>query len=273
MSTPSTATAPLPPHFHGHSYHHSSSYANNSTSQAQSEMSLGGNGRLPPSYHATYQSPNSNSARPVSAMNTQPPTTRQSRNKRPPDWHEFYKNGVPQEIIVIDDDSPPPSKSAKPDMNGYAVNGTPGEQTAKKRRTGVPQEVGGGKTQPSYSGTNTPRYVGSGSDTISSDRNTSGITTAPTSLGSHGSGGSVGYTEANMAGQKRKRVTRQDATADKKRKVDAVATDPYSHYVPPPRPAKKAKDIQVPLVRDVSNFDDDEKFTTNADRILLRGNE
>lgn len=228
-------------------------------------MSLGGSGRLPPTYHAAYQSPttrNSSSARPASAMNIQPPSSKSSRGKKQPDWHEFYKNGVPQEIIVIDDDSPPPSaKSFKQETHTYAANGTPAEPAPKKRRNGLQQEAAVGKAQPAYSGTNTPHYGGSGSDTISSDRNTSGITTAPTSLGSHGSGGSVGYMEANVAGQKRKRVTRQDATADKKRKVDAVATDPYSHYVPPPRPAKKAKDIQVPVVRDVSEIDESPNFT------------
>lgn len=28
--------------------------------------------------------------------------------RRPTDWNDFYKNGLPKEIIVIDDDTPPP---------------------------------------------------------------------------------------------------------------------------------------------------------------------
>lgn len=196
---------------------------------------------------------NNNLNSPSASTQTPTVTAKQSRDKKQPDWHEFYKNGVPQEIIVIDDDSPAPSHPgpANPDMHASQLaNGAFVEHATKKRRVGAYRDDIVGTT---YSGTNTPLYMGSGSDTISSDRNTSAITTAPTSLGSHGgSVGSVGYVETSTAGQKRKRVTRQVAAADKKRKSEVLATDPYNQYVPPPRPAKKAKDITVPVIRDVS---------------------
>lgn len=73
-------------------------------------------------------------------------------------------------------------------------------------------------------------------------------------MGSHASHGSAGnYVDNQVVGQKRKRVvTRQQAAAEKQRRKELEdQSDPYNSYVPPRKPPIKAKDVQVPPVRDV----------------------
>ncbi|KAL6720610.1 serine threonine protein kinase CMGC group [Lecanora helva] len=186
-----------------------------------------------------------------------------SRKKdRGPDWGEFYKNGLPKEVIVIDDDSPPPSNPqsfhtnpAKPGM------GRSNEHANKKRRTGQGAVYDAARDQPAaYSQARTYSNANSASNTISSDRTASMQTTAPTSLGSHTSHGSAGaYAgDEGQVGQKRKRVTRQQIADEKKRKEIEIQGDAYSAYVPPPKPPIKAKDVHVPSIRD--NFTSNEKI-------------
>ncbi|KAF2490603.1 hypothetical protein BU16DRAFT_159462 [Lophium mytilinum] len=45
------------------------------------------------------------------------------RVKREPDWHDYYKNGLPKEVIVIDDDDDEtsPSQHDQPEMNRHAI--------------------------------------------------------------------------------------------------------------------------------------------------------
>ena len=82
----------------------------------------------------------------------------------------------------------------------------------------------------------------------STDRTASYNTTAATSLGSSSSGA---YLDDASVGQKRKRSTRQ-AAADLKRREVEYRSDPFSEYVPPPRPPIKAKDVHVQVITDVS---------------------
>ena len=191
-------------------------------------------------------------------------TPTQNGRRKKPDWGEFYKNGIPKEVIVIDDTPPPehskaPSHtlttatSAVPTPNGSMIN-PPG----KRRRTGLDTayEVGY-YDRPSYS--IHPQQYGEESSgaSLSTDRTTSLHTTAPTSLGSQGSSGTnngVFYEDADI-GQKRKRVTTRKSTRDeqKRRELEAVG-DAFLSYVPPPNPPIKAKDVAVPVVRDVSFF-------------------
>ena len=268
MSTPSTATATLPPHHAHYGYPHHRTYQANSAQHSPNDPVLGGSSRLTHTYNS-YPSLTSTSTRNSTASTrTQMPansktlsqttaTTSRSRPQRQPDWNDFYRNGVPQEIIVIDDSPPPPhQKPGNQTSHHSSHNGgkTPIEPASKKRRTGQAQDTALARHQLSYSDTNTPHYVGSGSNTISTDRTASLQTTAPTSLGSHGSGSSGGvHVNGQMAGQKRKRVTRQSTAADeKKRREIEVVGDAYSCYVPPPRPPIKAPDVPVKLIKDVS---------------------
>ena len=270
MATPSTVTATVPAR-HGHySYSNHPAYQANANQHVSHGSSISTSSRLPPiqrndEYQNDYyqdisQPPSRNAikAREAVGMATSEstPMTNQSKRERRPDWHEFYKNGPPKEIIVIDDDSPPPQSKPERELLQYSSHnavshGGSVEHTSKKRRTGydaIPV-----RHQASYSNTNTPHFVGSASDTVSTDRTTSLQTTAPTSLGSHASGGSGGtYVESGSTGQKRKRVTRQTTAEEKKRKEIADIGDAYNSYIPPPKPPIKAKEVFVQPVKDVS---------------------
>ncbi len=179
-----------------------------------------------------------------------------AREKRRPNWEEFYRHGIPDEVVYIDvTPEPPKLENRRPNHTTRTVArpaATP-EHAAKKRRTGQANNYDARNF--SYSNGRPTNLDDSGSGTISTDRTTSLNTTAPTSLGSHASHGSSGnYLDDQAVGQKRKRVTRGQLAADaKRRKEIEEVNDAYSSYVPPPKPPIKAKDVHVPQVRDVGN--------------------
>ncbi|MCJ1308548.1 dual specificity protein kinase kns1 [Agyrium rufum] len=283
MSTPSTATATVPPPHPHYGYSRPTDYASGSPLRYPNDLPTH-NSRIVNSYtgypdlrvpthqlprpsatasanhnHASYQQNGSmaTSQQPSSvaspALHPPPPQKSANPPARRPDWNDFYKNGPPKEIIVIDDDSPPPPPP-KPRPQDAQSNSTMAshhnycEPASKKRKTGPNYDHVPPRDQPSYSNTNTPH----GSNTISTDRTTSLQTTAPTSLGSHGSGGS-GSTYVNTStatGTKRKRVTRQQTSEDKKRREIAEVGDAFNSYIPPPKPPIKAGEVYVQPVKD-----------------------
>jgi dual-specificity kinase len=190
---------------------------------------------------------------------------RDSRSsKRNPNWSDFYKNGVPKEIIVIDDDDdePAPHPPRQTQATRPALTNGASRHTDKKRKTTASTAYDPVyNQQTSYSTTQTPYYDNSPSNnTVSTDRTTSAInTTAATSLGSTASNGTyIPPLENGVVGQKRKRTTRQAAQAEakeareaKRREIDPHG-DPFSLYVPPPNPPIKAKEVFVQVVPDVS---------------------
>ena len=217
-------------------------YAANATSDSDLRRAATSNSRhsnqLPPIQ--THPSPMANNA--YSSADA----AMRKDNKRKPDWNEFYKNGVPHEIIVIDDDTPPPSGARR--QNGYAS-----QHTDKRQRTGNQYDPVYNQTQTSYSATQTPYYENS----ASTDRTTSAyVTTAPTSLGSTTSTGTYNLPplEDGTVGQKRKRTRAQiaDDTAGpaKRREVERL-TPPHLVYEPPKQPIIKAKEVHVEVIRDV----------------------
>lgn len=290
MSTPSTATATHPTHHQQHyGYPHHPPYQPNppyptTTAAATSRLATTYPYAVNPAT-ATLpftQSPKIVSAAPTPTTTaaTMPPThngvsasaapTQTGRRKKP-DWGEFYKNGIPKEVIVIDD-TPPPEQSKGSARNfattstaTAASNGNLPQPAGKKRRTGV--ESAYDVTyydRPSFS--INPQHYGEDSSaaSISTDRTTSLHTTAPTSLsqGSSGASNGVYYEDANI-GQKRKRVTtRKSARDEQKRRELENAGDAFLNYIPPPKPIIKAKDVPVPVVRDYANrgekYDDDD---------------
>jgi dual-specificity kinase len=174
---------------------------------------------------------------------------------RKPDWNEFYKNGVPKEIIVIDDDSPEPANGSGEDIPTY----TNGRHADKKRRTGAATAYDPVyNPQPSYSTTQTPYYDNSsGNNTVSTDRTAPVYkATGSSSIGPALTNGSYLALDEAVTGQKRKRtrqITAEEAKAAKRRELDRVQS-PYSAYIPPPRPPIKAKEVYVEVVRDVSSL-------------------
>jgi dual-specificity kinase len=173
---------------------------------------------------------------------------------RKPDWEEFYKNGVPREVIVIDDDSPPPNP--KSTLHGRPTNGA--VRAAKQTKNGYDPAYAG---QASYSATQTPHYDSSSAhNTASTDRTQSAYLaqTATTSLGSQASNGIyLPPLEDGMVGQKRKRTRAAAAeelqTSSKRRELERPS--PLSiNYVPPQKPIIKAKDVPVEVVKDVGGI-------------------
>lgn len=179
----------------------------------------------------------------------------ESHARRQPDWADFYKNGLPKEIIVIDDDDEDPPAQRQPALQRTATNGS-ARHTDKKRKTtaGTTAYDPVYNQHTSYSTTQTP-YYDSPNHSISTDRTTSALnTTAATSLGSQASSSHhISPLENTAVGQKRKRTraAAQDEAKQAKRR-DLDDRDPFALYQPPPNPVIKAKDVYVQVVTDVS---------------------
>lgn len=275
MSTPSTATALHPPHQQYFSHHqtYQPSIANGQLSN--------GSARLGNSLYNGYSSGTSNSDRRRTATgHTRQPQSQQlppltnghspdmnenssraSQRKRNPDWADFYKNGLPKEVIVIDDDdddddeaaSHPPARQTQ--QSRVIANGSTRHTDKKRKTTASTAYDPVYNQQTSYSTTQTPYYDSPSNHTISTDRTTSALnTTAATSLGSQASNGTyISPQENGVVGQKRKRTRQaaQDEAKEAKRREVDYNGDPFSLYVPPPNPPIKAKDVYVQIVHDV----------------------
>ncbi|KAH8699169.1 kinase-like domain-containing protein [Talaromyces proteolyticus] len=288
MSTPSTATA-THPHY-GYS-HHQVAYQTNGTYPAPSS----GPARLANNYTYSASTPTAQSHPPLPSI-AKPSTSSSnvsyvnntsgasmsataSTRRKKPNWQEFYKNGLPKEVIVIDDTPPPDQNTASRSMMPTATTTTTanGQPAGKKRRTGVETAYDlSYHDRPSYS-MNPQRYGENSSvGSLSTDRTTSLHTTAPTSLGSAGSVGTtngVYYEDANI-GQKRKRNTRTSTRQEAKRRELEGVGDAFLSYIPPPQPPVKAKEVPVPVIRDFPYSrhekvdDDDGHYIVNPDTPL-----
>lgn len=209
--------------------------------------------------------------------------SRKRRRNSPVDWKKFYGGQPPKEIIVIDDTPEPDSAAAAPAVaapqalpngnttytytNGATGTGVGANTSAtrhapkrRKRDDDVPTTSGTHYDPVHHSrlnaSTTTPHQNGtpSGSTISSSARTTNSAihTTAATSLGSLSSSGQYEYDV--QPGQKRKRTTRQQAANEVKRRENALVGHNYPSYHPPPQPPKKAGDVHVRVIPDVSRF-------------------
>ncbi|KAL2871788.1 putative protein kinase (Lkh1) [Aspergillus lucknowensis] len=289
MSTPSTATATHPSHHQQHyGFPHHQPYLPNPsypTSSAPTAPHLNpslypytvpsSSATLPftqsPQIAAGGSTPTSTTTMPQAPKPTNTGTSTQPAKRKKPDWGEFYKNGIPKEVIVIDDTPPPGDHSAGLPLaiattsSAPAANGNMPQPAGKRRRTGIESAYDlGYYDRPSFS--INPQQYGeeSSAGSLSTDRTASLHTTAPTSLstGSSGASNAAFYEDANV-GQKRKRVaTRRSARDEQKKREREAATDAFLSYIPPPNPPVKAKDVPVPVVRSYANrgekFDDDD---------------
>lgn len=209
---------------------------------------------------------------PTSTSASNSTSTRKRRRNSPVDWSKFYGGQPPKEIIVIDD-TPEPDSSAVSAVStsqtltngstaysytngngvsaGVTANTSATRHAPKRRKRDDDAPTGSGtRYDPVHhsrmnGSTTTPRQNGHASgSTISSDRTNSAIhTTAATSLGSLSSQGQ--YDHDTQIGQKRKRTRQQVANEVKRR-------DNYPSYHPPPHPPKKAGDVHVRVIPDVS---------------------
>ncbi|RYP21738.1 hypothetical protein DL767_009200 [Monosporascus sp. MG133] len=178
---------------------------------------------------------------------------RKRRRSREPDWNNFYKHGLPKEIIVIDDTPEPEAHvvstitASKTYTNGTGtINdnaSTNGSSTsghaAKRRRKDVTQYDAASLYDGRTNGSNHVSLSGSASTDRTASANN---TTAATSLGSLSSNGH--YDFDSQIGQKRKRTRHQVAQEAKRREVDVLSGDAVS-YRPPQKPIKKAGEVSV----------------------------
>ncbi|GLI72108.1 serine threonine protein kinase CMGC group [Penicillium ochrochloron] len=285
MSTPSTATATLPTTHQHYGYPHSSYQA--TTTYPTPTTAAGA--RLANPYTYSIPSPTTATTLPYAQPSRVAPTTStpsvmashpsgssaapsQGGRRKKPDWGEFYKNGIPKEVIVIDDSPAPEApKTAAPPPPPHGVASSTGQPpvaqpAGKRRRTGIETAYDlGYYDRPSFS--INPQQYGeeSSAHSLSTDRTTSLHTTAPTSLGSQGSSGASNgvYYEDATVGQKRKRTTRKSTRDEQKRRELENAPEAFPSYVPPSKPIIKAKDVPVPVIRDFTSgrhekFDDDD---------------
>ncbi|KAI1822709.1 kinase-like domain-containing protein [Xylaria intraflava] len=253
-------------------YHHSaatsaSSYATttNTSFLANDVLSNGAVASLAPARHVstrTHSTPESESHQPHQLQQPQPqhlkmPTAAQApeaqprkrRRSKEPDWKQFYKNGLPKEIIVIDDTPEPDqnvstgtmSRTYTNDPVNGPVNGPAARHCAKKRRKDDEQY-----NESLYDARPNGSYHQPSTGSASTDRTTSAYnTTGPTSLSSNGQ---YDY-EAPQTGQKRKRTRQQLAQDAKRREVEALG-DGFHEYQPPQKPIKKCGEVVVRPVND-----------------------
>ncbi|KAF8462910.1 kinase-like domain-containing protein [Kalaharituber pfeilii] len=282
MSTPSTATVlPLAnPYYNSHHNHLLGSHPHLASGHQYTSSS----GALTNGASITQAPPSSSSA--MGSRVVQAAKVNGGRPRKPVDWQEYFKNGVPDEIIVIDD-SPPPSSSTAANRapqptarNGPSsqstVNGNISRHADKKRRTGNTYEP----VYPGahYSATQTPLALGPGSPTVTASSSTAGrnssamISTAPTSAGSSGITSTSTLAYPAQSGAKRKRMTRSTAAAA----VAAASGDAYQGYYPPPKPPIKAKEVYVQTIPDRDHpkplkvDDDDGHYIVHPDADLTQ---
>ena len=261
------------PFFNHHDYPNNLSNFRNSNAGL---VNQGGTPRLQNPHYTSYTSnhnstpdlrkagaatPRSLQQQSTSAHTSTQPTSdmeNSSKRSRKPNWHEFYKNGLPKEVIVIDDESPPPQSRQsmstiqpiyQPAPGASSANGS-GRHTDKKRKTTASTAYDPVYNK-HYSNTQTPHHDGSASTSLSTDRTNSAYNTATTSLTSQGSSSAwAAPAEQEVVGQKRKRQTTRKTTADNKKREVELLKDPFSCYIrgAPPNPPIKAQDVRVPLL-------------------------
>ena len=248
----------LPVHHTPYGYPHQNSYSTARSQAYPTNNALPAPQRLTTSHHSIPQSQLYSHPQPSPVTIKQPSyapsmastqasgTTRDP--KKQPNWNEFYRNGPPKEIIVIDDDSPQPqasSSNTRPEV--HLSNG-------RKRKIDQGYEVEYADS-PVYSTHHAQYGNSSSSASVNSVGRTNSIQTitAPTSLESYGSNPASNSYEDVRIGQKRKRQAPVKETRQStKRKQQEAQPDPFLDYIPPAKPPKKAPDVNVPVVRDVS---------------------
>lgn len=138
------------------------------------------------------------------------------RPPRQPDWNSFYKNGLPQEVIVIED-SPDPTSAHNPSRAALPPSATEkGLSSARKRKAQEPSEAG-----------SAAEAATNGSNIHSSNP------------------------ESNL-GRKRRRVEDQhDGTQSSSQSVVSTKRPKYAEYKPPRGPPKRVLNADIRVVHDV----------------------
>lgn len=287
MSTPQTATAVHPTHQHqpqyygGYSDYQRQAYRPQANPPSNTSLSnrlgyaqnnfnsqVATDSRPPSTVHSRYSSNHP----PIASSPMNPEMAPPHKREKRADWNEFYKNGLPQEVIVIDDDSPQPQeRQHKENYYQQEQEHVPHSQvpsilrhTDKRRRVDDTAGYNPVYRQTEQASAQTVYSHGSLSTSVDArdprDRTASNTySTAPTSLQS-----SVGslrgpQDQEDAARQKRKRSLR-----DYEESPDEIHE--IFDYYPPPRPPIKANDVSVPVVREVSPMNMLLKFALTSSR-------
>lgn len=252
MSTPTLAATMLPVHHSAYGYpqYSSRAYPTNNTLPAPPRLHTTYNS-IPQSAHYQHSQPSPVALKQPSYAPSMASTQASgiSRDKKTPNWNEFYKNGVPKEIIVIDDDSPPPS--ARNHLSNVHEHRQDQYLNMRKRKIDHGYEVA---DSPVYSTYHPQGGSSSSSASVHSGARTNSIQTitAPTSLESYSSNPASNSYDDVRIGQKRKRVAAPKETRQStKRKQQEAQVDPYLDYIPPQLPPRKAAEVHVAVIRDV----------------------
>lgn len=260
----------------------SSFSSNSSLARSQRQHDLVDLPNLLDSNYTTMAAP-VGSSKPLTSPSSNAHIGQKRRRDSPVDWKKFYGGHPPKEIIVIDDTPEPesaavsavsashtlthPSSASSNTTYTYTNGASVGANTSaarhapkrRKRDDNIPTTSGTRYDPVHHSRMNdtaTPRRnanaTPSASTISSSDRTNSAIhTTAATSLGSLSSNGQ--YEHDAQPGQKRKR-TRQQVANEVKRRETAITGHNYPSYHPPPNPPKKAGEVSVRVITDVSSI-------------------
>ena len=259
MSTPSTLTASHPPnplchHAHMPGCQSSTSGYRQGAPLANARSKLAYDNYISPHSPAdSHHSGRTQSKKPhyASINDKNPsPTMQSEREPRRANWHDFYRNGVPKEVIVIDDSSPEASSKTH---RASDVQKRSTQHADKRRKTDASTVYD--PIYPHRSKNRPPQHDESKSNsTASSGRTTSALypSTAPTSMTSQSSNGhKVQRLDDARVGQKRKRPARHAADGATPELELITQNYSWSNYVPPPRPPVKASEVYVEVVRDV----------------------
>jgi len=242
--------------------------------------------QLPPPQRLTLQpGPDHTTMPPAPNHEASEPSSQQGRKRRrSPNWAEFYSNGLPKEVIVIDDDTPEPEGTAARSVasqtlstNAHAVTNqsAAAQPTSKRRKQNNHYDpVYNNDYVPSQN--QTQRSLPSVSNSLNSPTSTSHRTnsaqhtTTATSLGSLSSH-SYNNDYAEQPGAKRRKIgTRQQANEAKRRET---LNDSLAMYKPPPFPPKKAGDVHVKVIPDTSPNRDARVDDDDGHMIVIPGND
>ncbi|KAK1831690.1 kinase-like domain-containing protein [Podospora conica] len=247
---------------HSHSYSHSATSTRHSLQGATTTLapiiSNIANNNHSHSHNHSHTQPQYEHAMPPA-----PSRVQSGKRKRTPDWDKFYKNGLPQEVIVIHDSPEPTAPAPAPALlsaqastaaHSHEVDTSASENGHATKRQKRQNDREPAHYDPVYDHnvSSSGRLASQSKSTVSSDRTNSAIhTTAATSLGSSSSNGNTHDCETESNPAKRRRTTRQQVAIDAKR-LEELRRDTVPVYIPPPFPPVKAGEIHAQVIADTS---------------------
>jgi len=181
-----------------------------------------------------HETANSSPSASMSKRQAAPPPVKRQRSEGP-NWKEFYKNGLPAEVIVIDDTPEPEAHVTQAATPVATIHEAPAANSARKRKR---------------ASDNAPPVV---NDNVRGTRSrvaayASGALPVPSPT-------TTPAVEASTAeGPAQKRTKRIRRSAPEEAQIDPVETSFLVPYQKPALPVKRSGEIMVRAVREVSRL-------------------